>query len=321
MGTLVANGRMEPALVARIEASVTGRRRGGRRNGVVPLIRGVLALAVLAVIVWGITSVRRDRAELEQQRIALGQTWRKNPGLTATQRAFRARIEKVLAELAGDYQGDVVAEQLRAEGALDEVLGRPSVYVRGSTLGFKDSAAVAKSGYESALDAVPLCFLVPPPSRSEKDLLPKARLALGGGPPVAAAAPKMYRLQEALAALRFYDLPWSERIEAAQTKEALQQLERELAKAPPAAARAAMDAEILVAVFDEPNEEGGVTELDGEHAHTMRLMVHVLSENRTILRFRKRVDPSWITPNRRSQYARELDGCAFAIDARNSVEW
>lgn len=96
-------------------------------------------------------------------------------------------------------------------------------------------------------------------------------------------------------------------------------LEREFKRAPLAATKATLTAERLLAVFDEPNDAGGVTEMDGEHAHSVRVLMWDLTTNKLLLKFRTKVDPAWITPNRRSQYARELDSCKLAVAARDYV--
>jgi len=135
-------------------------------------------------------------------------------------------------------------------------------------------------------------------------------------------------LQATQSALRLYDaevglpilLPsWSERIKTAKSAPDLQRIERELKRAPLASAQRVLRAELLIAVLDEPSDQGTVTELDGEAPHYIRLNVIELDSAKVLLRTRKRADPSWVTANRRSQYARELDGCRFAIDVHATV--
>jgi hypothetical protein len=314
MGTLLAHPRMEPRLVARIEASVSGRRRGGRRSRLVALLRPLGLLAVVVTVGWVLGSVRQANRQSYHRRDALYQKWKASATLTPAEQAFVPRVEQLLLQFSGTYPGDLATEEVQGKGALGRVLGRASVYLRASTTGLRTHAAVAKSAFESGKDGVALCLVDPPSARTEKEMLPKARMVLGGGAPVAALLGGLHRLHEAEVGLPFSSPSWGERITKTEGEPELLRLEREVERAPMAAAKTAMAAEILLAVLDEPNEPGGATELDGEHAHSIRVIVYSLKDDATLLRSRKRVDPSWITPNRRSQYARELDGCSLALD-------
>ena len=159
----------------------------------------------------------------------------------------------------------------------------------------------------------------PPPTRDEKALLAKARLAMSGGSAFLQATQSALRLYDAEVGLPILLPPWSERIKAAKGAQELQRIERELKRAPLASAKRALRSELLIAVLDEPSDQGTVTELDGEAPHYIRLNLIELDSAKALLRIRKRVDPSWITANRRSQYARELDGCRFALDVYAKV--
>ena len=66
--------------------------------------------------------------------------------------------------------------------------------------------------------------------------------------------------------------------------------------------------------------ERAATELDGENAHYVRLVVLELETGRALLVVRRQVDPTWVSPNRRSLYARELDGCKLALEVRDAVQ-
>ena len=105
----------------------------------------------------------------------------------------------------------------------------------------------------------------------------------------------------------------------ARSSQELAELERELRKAPIDATRSALRARLLIAVLDEPKEGTGPTELDGEHAHHVRILLADLPTQKPLLRMRRPVDPSWITPGRRPRYARELDGCKLGLDLRDAV--
>jgi hypothetical protein len=90
-------------------------------------------------------------------------------------------------------------------------------------------------------------------------------------------------------------------------------------KAPIEGAREAAKAGLLVYAMDEPGEPGGATELDGERAHMVRVGIVDLTAAKVLLRVRRRVDPSGITPAKRSLYASGLDGCGLALDIRESI--
>ena len=111
---------------------------------------------------------------------------------------------------------------------------------------------------------------------------------------------------------------WGERLKNASNEVELRRLELVWRKAPIGAAKKVVQAELVIAVFDEP-ATGEVTELDGESAHDVRIVLVDLSCGKPLLRLRRRVDPGWITPNLRSRYARELDGCKFAMAVRDAV--
>jgi hypothetical protein len=324
MPTLLVSPRMHPALAARVEASVSGRRSKSiatRSSGrIVSLVRLAVLLAVVGLVTMVLVVRQRDRAEFSRARAALLESWTTQAAsLSAGDLGFLERIEKLLAESSAEYPGDFSAGETRPVGAFAAILTRPSVYVRGPIAGFGSSAGVAKTAFESGKDALLLCLRDPPASRTEKVLLSKARLAMAGGAPVQEATPNIRRLHEAELGLPLLLPRWGERVRAAKDLQELARLERELRKAPIAATESIVKAELLIAAFDEPNVGGGVTELDGEHTHAIRLLVIELTSARVLLRLRRQVDPSWITANRRSQYARELDGCKLALDVHDAV--
>lgn len=324
MSTLLVNQKMDAALIERIEASLSGRRKqGGAAHStarLTSLVRLGAALGIIAVVAAAVVARHRERAELARARAALFETWTaQTTPMAPGDRGFLPRLEQVLAGFSGAYPGDLVAESLGTMGRFLAVLTRPSVYVRGPLGAFGSPAGVAKAASESGKDALLLCLLEPPASRAEKTLLTKARIALGGGASVQQATPSVRRLHDIEVSLPFLLPSWGERVQDAKDMQALLRLERELKKAPVLAAKSVLRAELLIAALDEPNDAGGVTELDGEHAHSIRLLILDLVADKPLLRIRRQLDPSWITPNRRSQYARELDGCKFALDVHDAV--
>jgi hypothetical protein len=324
MPTLLVNRKMSPALVARIETSVTGRRpkskavrSTARRTS---LLRLAAVLGLAAPIAVMATGYRRSRAELADARAALSGEWTRQTGtLSADDQGFLVRAEERLRGFAGEYPGDLTVETLRPAGSLGAVLGRPSVYVRGPIAAFSSSQGIARAALESGKDAFLLCLLDPPSSRDEKSLLGKARIALGGGDPAQKLTPNVHPLHELEVGLPVFLPAWGERVRSARDTQELSRLERELHKAPIDATKSALGARLLIAVLDEPNEGTGPTELDGEHTHQVRVLMAELPAHEPLLRMRRRADPSWITPSRRSRYARQLDSCKLALDLHDAV--
>jgi hypothetical protein len=324
MTTLLANRKMHPALRERVEASVTGRggqgkavRSGARRVSILRM--GAIAAVAVPTALMA-TGYRRSRAELRDARAALSAEWTRQTGsLSADDRALLGRTEERLRSLAGEYPGDLVVDKLKSAGALGALLVTPSLYVRGPIAAFGSPPAIARAALESGKDAFLLCLLDPPSSRDEKSLLAKARVALGGGDSQQKSAPTAHRLHELEAGLPFLSPAWGQRVESARDFRDLSELERELRRAPLAAARSALRAKVLIAVFDEPNDGTGPTELDGEHTHQVRILLGELPGQTPLLRLRRRVDPSWISASRRSRYSRELDSCRLAMDLHDAV--
>jgi len=321
MATLLVNPKMNPALARRIETSVTGRRKQPSASHTsaqwVSRIRLVIISGLLALAVAMFLSIRHEYAELRQARATLLVKWNAQVStLTQKDKDFLLRVEKALAPLYGRFPGDTIAEELRPAGAISALLARPAVYVRGPLSAFGTSLGVARVAAESGKDALLLCLVDPPASHEEKALLTKARLAMAGGSPLQQLTPNVLRLYDAEVGLPFFLPEWGERIK---DEQALVQLEGELKRAPLSLAERAVRAEILIAAFDEPNNKGSVSEIDGEAGHDIRLAVKQLEPEKTLLWLRRNVDPKWISPSRRSGYARELDGCRFGLDIRTAI--
>jgi hypothetical protein len=324
MATLLVNPRMNPALAQRIETSVTGRRRQPTASHFsarwVSRVRLIIISGLLALFFAIYLSVRREHAELRQAREALLAQWNSEASsLTQKDKDFLQQVERALTPLYGKFPGDTIADDLRVPEAITALLARPAVYVRGPLGAFGSSVGVARAAAESGKDTLLLCLLDPPTSRDEKALLSKARLALAGGNPLQQLTPSVLRLYDAELGLPVLLPAWGDRIRDAKDQQRLLHLEGELMRAPVSLAKRVMRAEILIAAFDEPNNKGSMTELDGEAGHDIRLAVKQLEPEKTLIWLRRNVDPKWITPNRRPGYARELDSCRFALDAREAV--
>src|SRR5260370_24111407 len=119
---------MSPALAARVESSVSGRRVRPGESVLGPRAKSMLRLALVLLVGLGVYSFgdarRKDAKKLERDRTALLDMLSvQAESLTAEEKAALARDEAVLQRLAGAYEGDLVDPSL--------VLSRSAVDVRG----------------------------------------------------------------------------------------------------------------------------------------------------------------------------------------------
>lgn len=322
MATLLANRRMNPALVARIEASIRHGRTGSAAAAprVVAMVRLAMLLAIVSALVSLLLARHRAGDELAHARAALLASVRaESAQLSNDDRGTVSRAEVWLTRLAGPYEGDRVAAELREPGELTRLLSRPSVYVRGLVDAFKAPAAIAQTASTSPKDAFLLCLLDPPPARDEKTVLAKVRIAYAGGAPMEERSASVAPLHAGEVGLPFLEPGWAQRVTTAETRHDLAHLEREFARAPIAEAKRVARARLLLAVMDEPGTSTGLSELDGERPHDVRVGIVDLAAAKVLLRLRKRVDPGWISLQRRPNYASGLDSCALAMDVRDSL--
>jgi hypothetical protein len=323
IATLLVTDKMSPALRARVEASVRGHRRTPGRRGA-PSLMGLLRLSLVVCFVLLISTFvmarRRAAAELETDRANLLERFRREAaGLTSEQRTIGERVQGLLEQAAGPYTGDAVTAELRSAAALAGALARPTVYVRGPVQSFTRLSGVRESAAASFGDAFVLCLLDPPSTRTEKLLLSRARSALSGGERVERAAPHVSRLYHALAGLPYLSPPWEARVKAAEKARELELLRRDFERAPLKGAKAAAQAELLLYAMDEPGDRSVPAELDGERPHHVRVGLVDLSSRKQLLALRRKVDPSWLSPTARAEYASGIDACSLALDVRAEV--
>ena len=325
MASFLTTPKMDPALAARIEASVRGRHRLTAAGATMPprlvaVLRFAFVLGVVVLTCWFAIARRQDRREIDGTKAALlASVHGRAATLTAEDRGAVARMESWLVRFSGPYEGDLVADELRAPGAITALLARPSVYVRGPIAMFAEPATVAKVAAMSAKDALLLCLLEPPDSHVEKTMLSTVRIAYGRGATMEEHTPKVRRLHDAEVGLPFLLPAWSERVLVAEDPNELLRLRRDFEKAPIEAAKEAVRAGLLLFVMDEQGDGAGPTELDGERAHAVRVGIIDLAAARTVLRLRKLVDPTWISLAKKSEFASGLDGCGLALDVHESV--
>jgi hypothetical protein len=319
MPTSLTNSRMDPALAARVEASVTGRRTA---PGAAPRVRRMISLARLVLVLTAafaiysaVTTRQKARTELAQKRLELLEIVQMHAaGVSPTDRGAVTRAEAWLRRLSGAYEGDLVPSELRADGALTAVLARPAIYVRGPIDAFRSPEDIASAAAASAKDALLLCLMHPPAARTERVLLEKVRVAYAGGPSMEEQTANVRRLDEAIVGLPFLQPEWSERVRTVEDAAELARMKRELEHAPIARAKQAAAAKLLVVAIDERGDGKGPTELDGERPHDVRIALVDLAAAKILLRVRKPVDPSWISQAKRPTHASGLDDCALAFD-------
>jgi hypothetical protein len=110
---------------------------------------------------------------------------------------------------------------------------------------------------------------------------------------------------------------WIERVRAADDSATLSALRKQFEAAPLEATVRAAKVTQLLTVVDEPGS--GPIELDGERRHGVRVVLSELGTGELRIRFRREVDPAWISANIRAEYAAGIDSCALATDLRNSA--
>jgi hypothetical protein len=313
---------MSRALAARVQASVSGRRSSGvrllarRSSSILRLVTvGTLVVLVLAVLLArqrNATRLATGRSEL------LVRIRDASSALTVAERGSLGLLEATLGvHASGAYLGDWIAGDVRADSALADRFRAPTVYLRGPLDGLSSPAEIARSAALSTKDALVLCLVDPPPARTEKSLRARARAAYGRGADVTSAR-AIERLEPMLQVLPLLGPDWERRVSSANTARALGEFQKIFERAPvQAALRAAKAQQILLAV-DEPSDAPGPTELDGERAHFVRVVLCDLA-GKLSFRVRRRVDPSWISASGRAEYASGIDSCALGLDIRRAV--
>ena len=329
MGTFLTTAKMDPALVARIEASVSGRRKKQHgRAAVAPRLVSVARIGVVlfvVAVVYMVIGVRRKEKEdvsLARTELLLAAS-KSSASLTPYEMTSVARAEAWLVSFSRSYDGEVVADELREPGAFTASLARPTVYVRGAIGAFSSSRRIGEAATTSAKDALLLCLLEPPSARAEKDLLAKVRVAYAGGAVMEERTKNVRRLDDAEVGLPFLTPQWAARVQSAPELGDLTKLKRALDRAPIEGAKQAARAGLLLVAMDEPGSGGGPTELDGERTrtrtHWVRLGLVDMTSEKILLSTRKLVDPSWISLAKKSEYATGLDSCGLAFDVHEMV--
>jgi hypothetical protein len=324
MASFLVTPAMPPALATRVMASVKGKQRRGAPKVHGPRISMAALIPVTAVVVVvGLMLFSRWMAnrELELaradvlQKLATQQAW-----MPAGAASFLPMVQTWVTRTAGNYEGDLITDDLRIEGALQARLARPSLFLRGSQpkLARPDQLVEAAAG--SVKDAFVLCLSEPPDSRAEKSVMHKIK-----GANFAGALPQMRRYFDAEAGLALLQPAWEAKVRAASEPKALHSMSAEWMRAPLEDGRQAAAAELLLVVVDElpvvePDADPGDGRRPEERPHAMRMAVVDLRAQNVLLRLRKTEDPSAFAPVARLAHAQGITGCLFAMDVRDAVK-
>jgi hypothetical protein len=318
MPTLLTNSKMDPALAARIEASL-GRRTARAKSAiykarVVALARLVAVTAVLAAGVALYVSGARARDRFERRRATLLDSARaKADGIGPAEQSTRLRAEAAIHALTGAWPGDLVSDALRARG-LATALAEPTIYARVGLDELTRGRTLAAATRELGKDALLFCAIDPPTARDEQAVVAKV-LAGRDEATLEARTATAVSLRDLELGLPLLDPTFRIRVKVASTNAAMSRLEETLARAPIDAARKGARAGWLLVALDE----GGSLGVDGDRPHDVRVALVDLTTGAPALRVRRRVDPSWVSTMRRAKYSVELDGCRLAMDLREAT--
>jgi hypothetical protein len=306
MPTLLTNRKMDAALRARIEHSLQAR---GSADASAARLRAIMRFASLAIVVYAIGYMISKRhaakSALETQRTTLLDAWtKKTSDITPDDKKALARDEQLLESLAGVYEGDY---------AQPTALTRTIVYVRGPIESLRSTATIPKAAAQSLEDPFARCFVEPPRTKSEKDVLAKVRAVYTG---TLGGLKNLERLETAYATKRLLDPAWIARAKSSASEKELAVMQTELDHTPFDRALVAWRAELLLAVMDEPGDANVPAELDGERPHDVRVALVETRSGHAVLRMHAHVDPSVWSAGTRPDYASGLDASALAFEAR-----
>jgi hypothetical protein len=326
VATFLTTERMNPALRARVERAVSHRARA-RHHAARAGIQGTFAsgqrpgrarwLTLLAAVFVGLLATAmyvQDRRAVEAERRALlAALDERRAGLPAGYEGFVEATDRWIGEAASDGDpADVIDPSLRAPGALDALLRRPTVYVRAPGAELRDARRIDDAARGSGKDAFLLCLLTPPPSSSERDLLTKVRGVYFGGTKVDEDTANVRRLVEARLGLAVLAPTFEGSARAAGELSALKRLRKELDGAPIELAKKAAGAEVLIVVAEGQVETN-------TSASSARVSLVDLAAKKVLLRVLRRVDERGLSPMG-ALHREQIEGCGLALAVRRSVE-
>lgn len=346
MPTFLTTPRMNPALRARIERSISHHARAShsaRATGLGSAFAGpnprrvnvgrlipLVAIGIVALLI-GLTR-RSDARELEEARADILTTLEAQRGsLPQQSTSFLETTQRRIAEeTSGPYLGDVVAPELRVPGELDSWLARPAVYIRGATPELRDPGKLGEAAATSIKDAFLMCLIEPAASHAERDVLAKIRGVYFAGARVDDETANIRRLLDAQKGLAVFNRTFEADARAADDLAILKRLKRDLEAAPIEAARLASTAELLIVVADEIQEPDAANKpalaVDSmgyraqERAHDARVALIDLASGKVLLRVRRRLDASGRSERATALYRVAIQGCDLALDVRSATE-
>ncbi len=323
MATFLTTPRMNPALRARVERAASHRRRAREQAASLGLQgtfagREKLRLArVLPVLVFllvaglGTGMYLYGKRALEKERTALLESIvEKRGGLPAGHERFLGVVDHLITETAGDTPlPDAVDPSMKAPGALDAWLQKPSVYVHGTTGELRDSQRLDDAAHASIKDAFLLCLVHPPASGSEHDLLAKVKGVYFAGAKVDEDTASVRRLTEARVGLGVLGAGFEDAVRRATDLQGLRKMRKDLEGAPLDLAKKALAAQLLVVVVDTASPTG---------TREARVLLVDLATDSVLLRARPHIDQQGRT-SASAFYQAEVDGCALALAVRQGL--
>jgi len=319
--TFLTTPKMDPALAARVEASVTGKPVGSGKTvspRTMALLRFAGIFGAIGMIAW-IAIVRRQANDaLDADRNSLlAQLHEHSSQATESDIKLLPRVENWVREHSGDYEGDLVDDSVRGDN-MAATLANPILYLRGPIEGFKSTQGIIDMAPTTFRDAFVLCLFDPPEKATEKTLRDSAKAVLGNGERVKKIA-HVSRFHVARVGLPFLQPQWEERVKATEDSRQIAEMRRLLKQAALENAVKAMKSRLLLAVMDEPKDGKGPSEIDGANRHYVRVMLVDMEADKVLLRQRKLVDPAWIPTSRRSDYANGINSCELGMEIRAAM--
>lgn len=324
MPSLLVNPKLNPALAARVAASVRGRRTPhkspqSRKNRTFWIRLSVLAaVAGIAVCVINELNTRAEQLadakhHLLSARAELQQT------LTANAKTIGERLSNVIEREGSVDHGALRHESLGSLAAWDALLARPIVYARVNVETINPPERFDAALAESRKDAFVFCLKQPPAERTEKELMKRVNDAFGRSGEEYTS--NIHRAHDALISLRLLDASIDRQIERAEELPPVVHLQHLFDEARLDERLPAVFGEVLIALLDEPKQANTPVELDGASVHRARLVVVDIGRQnaQVLLRTHFDLNPSWVSERRRHQYSQSLEGCRMAYDVRTAL--
>jgi hypothetical protein len=317
MPSFLIHSRMSPELQKRILRSLRGDLPMAAPKGGNPSARRWFRLALVIAIVstasWLTATYREQQAEIHAARKELIERWsRSQIAVTASSRGKSGDLIALVENEAVAYLND--ERELETIREIPAILARPSIYLRLDIRDAKSEGDIITHSAEKGRDALLSCFVHPPDSNDEKDLVPWIKRVYS--PEFRGKLDNFYPASHLFLAMTVMTPDFAGRIQGAPTLRELRRLDRAMGQAKLVETRPSLDAQILILALDEEKVPGTVTELDGASHHLVRLAVIDLLGKSVLFRTRRLLDPSSISEKHRARSANALTSCQFGAEAR-----